>query len=554
MKNLDFLVFVSALLTTTMNINAQVTPEKLEQKTDSIFSQLTDESKPGSAVLVVKDGAILLNKGYGLASLEFKVPIGANTVFDVASVSKQFLGFAISSLVEQNKISLTDEIHKYIHELSDFGHDITIDHLVHHVSGIRDWTGTLTMAGWSLEDIILFDQILRMTYNQKELNFIPGEEFQYSNTGYNLLAEVVQRVTGLSFRAWTHDNIFEPLEMNDSFFLDDLSEVVMNKASSYELVDDVYHLTMNNTIALGSSSLNSTTTDLAKWVLNLNSKVVGGEAVINRMFKTSKLNDGKSIDYAYGFWVGNYRGTFWVDHTGGWASFRTYLTHFPDQHLSVVILNNGNEKQYNNALAIANFFIPEGGLKNHKNKQTRKNKAVMVDSATEDEYVGTYKFGHAWYVHITKQGSGIYAQETGNKIQLLTPVSKTSFSGEDFGNTLQFKRNKQEQIMGIEYKGKLRPRLSGFKELDLEKLSEYVGDYYSNELKSSFTVTKDGDVLILNHIRRGESRLIHAFNDDFLMEKEEWIKSIEFVRDNANRIKGFKATEGGARNQMFMKI
>ena len=557
MRNLKWLVYflrVSIALLPII-IHAQTSKANLESKIDSLFSDIGNKQVPGSAVLVVKDGEVLLNRGYGLASLEYRIPIRPTTVFDIASVSKQFVGFAISTLIEQGKISLTDDIRKYIPELHDFGHLITIEHLVHHTSGIRDWTGTLAMGGWGKDDTIKFDQILRMAYNQRELNFIPGEEFKYSNTGYNLLVEVVQRVTGVSFREWTHNNIFQPLGMNNSFFLDDLTEIIPNKANSYYKDENgIYHTNINNTSAPGSSSLNTTTEDLAKWIINLDNKKIGGKSVIERMYQTINLNNGEPNTYSYGFWVGEFRGAFWVDHTGGWESYRTYLTHFPDKHLSVVILNNNDQGAFNHAMEIVGLFIPETDAKEPaKKNKVSKNKRVKIKSEILEEYVGTYKFGPAWYVHITRKDANLYAQETGEENQPLTPNSKTSFEGQDFGNSLDFTRNENDEISGINYNGKIRRRVNGRKNLDMATLSEFEGEYYSDELKTSYMVMKDENGISLNHFRQGRSKLLYAFNDDFIPEKEWWTQSIEFVRDKSENIVGFKATEGGARNQMFNK-
>ena len=177
--------------------------DSLEERVDKLFSFLNETDSPGIAVLAVRDGKVLLRKGYGLANLEHRVPITPETVFDIASISKQFCGMAISMLIEQRKIALEDDVRKYIPELPDFGQTITIDHLVHHISGIRDWGGTLGLAGWRMDDVISFEQILTMAFNQQGLNFKPGDEYTYSNTGYNLLAELVGRVTGKTFRQWT---------------------------------------------------------------------------------------------------------------------------------------------------------------------------------------------------------------------------------------------------------------------------------------------------------------------------------------------------------------
>ena len=164
------------------------TQERLANQVDSLFAEYDRSDSPGWAVLIVKDGEVMLRRGYGMANLEHQIPITPSTVFDIASVSKQFAGMAISMLVERGIIALDDDVRDYIPELPDFGHTITIRHLVHHISGMRDWPGTLAVAGWRMDDVISFDQILTLAYNQQDLNFEPGAEYSYSNTGFNILA------------------------------------------------------------------------------------------------------------------------------------------------------------------------------------------------------------------------------------------------------------------------------------------------------------------------------------------------------------------------------
>lgn len=235
---------------------AQQPPDGRAAKVDSLFAHLHKTTSPGLAVLVVQDGRVLLRKGYGMASLEHQIPITPATVFDIASVSKQFAGMAVAMLAEGGKISLDDDIRKYIPELPDFGHKITISHLVHHTSGLRDWPGALSVAGWRMDDVISFEQILTMAYRQRDLNFTPGSEYAYSNTGYNVLVEMMQRVTGKSFREWTDTHLFAPLGMHDTHFHDDHREVVVNKAYGYEQAGPGSFRALHDGLtALGSSSL-----------------------------------------------------------------------------------------------------------------------------------------------------------------------------------------------------------------------------------------------------------------------------------------------------------
>jgi CubicO group peptidase (beta-lactamase class C family) len=315
----------------------------LSGRVDELFKQWQSKDSPGASVLVVLDGRVAHAKGYGMANLEHGVPNRPDTVFDIASVSKQFGAMAIALLEADGKLSLDDDVKKYIAEVPDVGSRITLRHLVHHTSGIRDWPGSLALAGWNFEDVVSFQQILRMAFNQRELNFTPGEAYVYSNTGYNLLAEVVARVSGRSFRQFCEERIFKPLGMTRTHFHDDHGEVVVNRAESYRpAANGRYRHAVSNLTALGSSSLFTTIQDLAKWIGNFHSEspTVGGRAVVTRVHERGRLNSGATIAYAFGQSLGEYRGLKSVAHTGSWAGYRSVLQRFPDQRFAVVILAN----------------------------------------------------------------------------------------------------------------------------------------------------------------------------------------------------------------------
>ncbi|MFB3041914.1 MAG: serine hydrolase domain-containing protein, partial [Candidatus Poribacteria bacterium] len=182
--------------------------DALETRVDRLFAEWNKPDSPGAALAIIKDGVIAYKCGYGMANLEYDIPITPSTIFDIASVSKQFAGFAIATLFHGGKLSLDDDIRKYLPDLPDFGNTITIRHLVHHTSGLRDWVQSMVIAGIQMDDVISFKHILKMARHQKELNFQPGEEYLYSNTGYNLLVEIVETITGSSFREWTDAHIF----------------------------------------------------------------------------------------------------------------------------------------------------------------------------------------------------------------------------------------------------------------------------------------------------------------------------------------------------------
>lgn len=313
------------------------------QRVDDLFRQYHTPGSAGAAVLVVDNGDVVHSRGYGMANLEHGIPIAPETIFDIASVSKQFGAMAIALLEADGRISLDDDVRTYVPELPDFGARITLRHLVHHTSGIRDWPGALSLGGWGFEDVMSFSQILRMAANQRELNFTPGSTHVYSNTGYNLLAEVVARVSGQSFRAFCQARIFAPLGMSSTHFHDDHTEIVANRAESYRIGSDgrLRHVTSNLT-ALGSSSLFTTIVDLAKWIEHLHAPTgkAGGAKVVARMHEQGKLNSGETIAYAFGQSVGQYRGARSVSHTGSWAGYRSILQRIPEHRFAVVILAN----------------------------------------------------------------------------------------------------------------------------------------------------------------------------------------------------------------------
>ncbi len=359
-RSLARLAFLWLALTAGTFIPVALTAQAgtLEAQADALFADLTIES-PGAAVVVVREGVVVFRAGYGAADLDHGIPITPSTVFDVASVSKQFGGFAVASLVEAGNLDLDAEVRQYLPELPDFGAPLTVRHLVHHVSGIRDWPITLAVAGWRFDDVISFDQILRMAWRQRELNFPPGNEYSYSNTGYNLLAEIVQRVTGQTFREWTQENIFSPLEMSSSHFQDDHLEVVPKRAHGHMPTSDGgWTVSPNGLTALGSSSLHSSVDDMARWLQNFDTQAVGGPAVIERMRTRGVLNSGDTIPYAYGLSGSTWRGQEMWSHTGSWAGNRTVLMHFPDIRSGVVILaNSGAYDPSPRARRLAHIFL-----------------------------------------------------------------------------------------------------------------------------------------------------------------------------------------------------
>ena len=319
----------------------QPLPDSLATRVDAVFSRYARPDSPGCAVGVFQNGAVTYAKGYGMANLEYNVPITPATPFISGSVAKQFTAAAIALLVEQGRISLDDAVRKYIPELPDYGTTITIDHLVHHTSGLRDFWALVQVAGMRYDDGYSVGDVIRLAARQKQLNFKPGTEYDYSNTGYIALGLVVQRVTGKSLREFAAEQIFGPLGMTATHFHDDHTMLVPGRASAYTpLPEGGYRINVWNNDIVGQGGLILTVGDLQKWDENFYTGKVGGPGFLKLQLQQGKLANGTTLSYAFGLTVGEYRGAPLVEHSGSSGGYRTIISRFPAAHTSVVALCN----------------------------------------------------------------------------------------------------------------------------------------------------------------------------------------------------------------------
>lgn len=475
-----------------------------------------------------------------MANLEHQVRITPSTVFDVASVSKQFAGLAIAVLVEQGKVQLSDDVRKYIPEMGDVGHVITIGHLVHHTSGLRDWPGSLSLAGWRYDDVISFDQILRFAYAQRSLNFKPGDEYTYSNTGYNLLARVVEKVTGRSFRQWTQENIFGQLGMTRSHFHDDFTEVVTGRATGYARAADGWRASTDNLTALGSSSLFSTVEDMAKWVINFDEAKAGGRTALALARTQVPLNNGSNNTYAFGLVSSAYRGQPVFQHSGSWAQFATYVVHFPQFKGGVVVFANaGTINATRAAYDVADaFFGSELGPVAPVADANADAPAVSVSPDVLDRYVGLYRLGEGWFVRISRQGSGLTSQATRESPAPMSPRSDSSFWVSAYRDMMTFTTPRQGPSV-LMYRGQRRPRLDEGAASTSRTLSDFVGEYSSEELGTTYRVVVGDSGLVMHHYRHGPIPLTRLWKDEFTgVGAARFMRSVEFVRDAAGKVTG----------------
>lgn len=440
----------------------RTTDEVVDKRIDQLFSGYNSQT-PGVAVTVVKDGKTVFKKGYGVANIEHDVPITTKTIFQVASVSKQFTAFSIYLLEKRGKISFEDDVRKYFPEIPDFGKTIKVKHLLAHTSGIKDQGSLMTLAGWRTGDVTTTEDVLRIVSRQRELNFEPGSQFGYSNSGYTLLAEIVKRVSGQSFAGFTERNIFVPLGMKDTRFYDDFEKTVKNRADSYESENGGYKKKGSNNSAVGSTNLYTTAEDLTKWVLNFERPVVGDAELIRRFNEPSLLDDGRPVLYAVidgensyhakGQFTRNYRGVNLLNHTGHDAGFRSYLLRFPDKKLSVIALSNDEHISiFQTGLKIAEFYLKDD-LKPRQITDAPANAGQPVEKPNANlmDFEGKFYNDELETAYLAKvvDGKLIFSHIRHGRIEL-TETGKGKFSGKiGFPVEIEFIRGGNGAITGF---------------------------------------------------------------------------------------------------------
>ena len=343
-RNLLFVLTLVAFLSTTTW--AQVPDkQKVVAGSERAFEKFTKAyvgPAPGCAAAVSLNGETVFEKAFGLADLEHNVPNTAQTIFESGSVAKQFTAAALVLLQQDGKLNIDDPVRKYIPELPDYGTPLTIRHLLNHTAGLRDWGTVLSLTGVGRGDrIISQDLALDVITHQRALDFTPGAEYSYSNSGYNLAAIIVERVSKQKFPAFVEERLFKPLNMKNSSWRDDYQRIVPGRAQAYSRSNNgPWRLNMPFMNVYGNGGMLTTVGDWMKWNAMLDSQSLGA-ALVNALETQGVLNDGRKISYALGLEVGSYKGLKDVSHGGATAGYLTFLTRFPEKKVSIAVMCNG---------------------------------------------------------------------------------------------------------------------------------------------------------------------------------------------------------------------
>lgn len=318
-------------------------PTSPDAALDAYLARYNTNDSPGLAIRILRDGSPLYSKAFGMADLEHDIPITTTSVFQLASVSKQFTAFALLLLERDGLLSLDDDVRKHLPELPDYQHTITLRHLAQHTSGLRDIDDLLALRGIAPNDEVTHAEAVALLVRQSGLNFTPGTTFEYSNSGYILLAEVVACVSGRPFAEFLHERVFQPLGLNDTRVVDVPGTVIKNKAYAYGLDGDGYVERPVNGALMGSAGVHSTVEDLCRWAMNFQTSTIGDRTILERMERSGMLSNGQPFTYGLGLDHKDHRGQRVVFHGGGLAGYRSYLVRVPAHRLVIAITSNAED-------------------------------------------------------------------------------------------------------------------------------------------------------------------------------------------------------------------
>ncbi len=564
-KQFIFILLVFFFIIQACSSGEKAYDQRIE-KVDELFAKWDKPDSPGCALGVIKDGKFLYKRGYGMANLEYDIPITSKSIFRIGSTSKQFTAMCISLLAEDGKILLDDNIRKYFPKMPEYAEDITIRHLILHTSGIRDYLTLWEISGARNDDYFTDEEVVDLLCHQKELNFYPGEEHLYSNSGYFLLSEIVKRVTGKSMKINAEENIFKPLGMKNTHFHNNHTKIVKLRASGYSPRDDnSFRIDMTTLPMIGDGGIFTSVDDLLLWDQNFyhNKLGKGGQELIEKILTPGVLNSGEKLKYAFGLDIDKYRGLKMISHGGSFVGFRADMIRFPEQNFSVICLANlGSFDPSRLARKVADIYLADEFKENVKKNKVPAERPEFIKLSESEliKFSGTFhdpKRGVFWKLS-PKENSLQVQVNFSPRTFLISPISKTKFYTNDpFYGEIEFKISQEgtPPIMLVLWEGR---DISTFKIIRLELLSpaqlkEYTGSFYSEELQTTYEILLENGKLYIRHENPykdyPEDALTPTFKDKFIVNGLK----LNFFRSQKGDAVSFTVDAGRVKNIRFAK-
>ena len=568
---IPFVVLALTLSAPTTYVQAQGLDRTEVAAIDSVFQEWMDPAGPGAAVAILRDGHLIYSQGYGSAHLEYRIPVSPTTIFHTASISKQFTAFAVALLARDGKLNWDDELHRHLPELPELGHPITLRQLANHTSGIRDQWQLLVQAGWRMDDVITRDQIMRLMLRQSELNFEPGSAYLYSNMGYSLLAEVVERTSGQDFGDFLLERVFLPLGMHRTHIHSDHTRVIPGRAYSYTPVrsndtDSEWFGGAGGTVTgwsnavlsyanQGATSLFTTVEDLTRWTAELERPRIGDSALWEEMKSPAILTTGDSVPYALGLAVSEYRGLKTVGHGGADAGFRTNLLYFPEERVGVVVFGNASSFDAGGtARRVATVLLDEEMGPREEDELEAKEFIEVSDHALE-EWVGRYRLASGKIVEIDRSPDGLALHADAEEVSALKPESTTEFWLIDVNSRITFE-SEEDATTGFSLRhaeGEMQARKLTRDVPTEADLEPYTGTFYSPELDVVYRLRLQDGGLWVERPRHPASELF-ALADGRFGSSSGSLSTLAFSEGNDGQIAGFRISSGRVRNLRFERV
>lgn len=559
MKKRILVIMLTIIFGCTIKTLAQSLPDSTIKKIDSLFRKWNTTNSPGCTVGIVSNDSLIYSKGYGMANLEYAIPNEPQTLYHMASISKQFTAFSIVLLARQGKLKLDDDIHKWLPWFPDLKEKITIRNLLNHTSGIRDQWQLLAISGTRLDDVITQDQIIKILSKQQALNFKPGDQYSYSNSGFTMLAEIVKAVSRQTLRQFTDSAIFKPLGMNSTHIHDDYTEIEKNRSYSYDRKDSSHftNAILSYSVA-GATSLFTNINDMSKWIMNFYDHKVGDQQDINMLTQKGKLNNGKELSYALGIANDTWKGWRQYSHGGADAGYRTYVSVFPDLKMGFIVFSNlGDFDPGGKVYEMADLFIRDTTSKKEvvKKEQRDSAAAILKDTMPIKKFTGNYigEDGLPFSFNIRNRQLHYHIYDETN---FLIKDAKDTFSIPQ-APAIKF-------IFGIKGKDTTVDLITPDQVYHLQKyindtlqtdevLKTYTGSYYCPELDCRYGIVLKDHHLFLTNSKYNDAKLT-LIGKDHLTDDNWWINHLMMLRNSKNNITGFEVNSGRIMHLRFNKI
>lgn len=539
-----------------------------EGRVDQLMTRYDGTDGPGVVVGVVKNGELVFQNGYGGADVAFNVPFQPSTRSNVGSVSKQFTAYAITTLAERGRLSLDDPVHEHVPEVPQFEETVTLRHLLTHTSGYREYLSTLAMAGRRIDrgDYIRMEEVAGVVQRQPELQNEPGTEFNYNNTGYALLAQVVENVTGTPFPTWMDENVFQPSGMTHTVVRSPTTLVVDSAAVGYVREDGKLRVASDLSASMGAGGIYSTIGDMARWMKRLEEGLQDGDRVFERMTTPNVLANGDTTDYGLGLFLDERRGLRRIQHGGSDIAHRAQFTYFPEINGGVILLSNDAAVSGSLPNDVTDaFFGSQMDDEADPDGETAGEEADEEYTADDfnperfDAYDGTFELPQANGLVITfkRDGDTYTAQATGQPKLTLTPASDTSFTISRIDGRVAFypPENGVADSLSFTQQGRT---FAGYRvdgdtfDPSVSDLRAYEGRYFSEELLTFYSVAVKDSTLVLQHRRRDDITLTPTEEDTFSGEFP--VREVRFTRGDDGAVTGFEAADGRTRGVEFRRM